>query len=102
MAPFSTSNMKTNDALQTNGHMMVARAMLRVLPFDLEMFSVSFPYHVLDASVMLKNEDHTHWGKNPKIHPKIHNLKISFLAKFTISKPHFSQNSHFSNILNSL
>ena len=59
MAPFSRSNMKTNDALQTNGHMMVAMARLRVLPFDLEMFSVSFPYHVLDASVMLKNEDHT-------------------------------------------
>ena len=59
MAPFSRSNMKTNDALQTNGHMMVAMARLRVLPFDLEMFSVSFPYHVLDASVVLKNEDHT-------------------------------------------
>ena len=57
MAPFSRSNMKTNDALQTNGHMMmVAMARLRVLPFDLEMFSVSFPYHVLDASVMLKND----------------------------------------------
>ena len=62
MAPFSRSNMKTNDALQTNGHMMAAMAMLRVvLPFDLEMFSVVLSFlHVLDAClVMLKNDDHT-------------------------------------------
>ena len=62
MAPFSRSNMKTNDALQTNGHMMAAMAMLRVvLPFDLEMFSVVLSFlHVLDAClVMLKNYDHT-------------------------------------------
>ena len=54
--------MKTNDALQTNGHMMAAMAMLRVvLPFDLEMFSVVLSFlHVLDAClVMLKNDDHT-------------------------------------------
>ena len=62
MAPFSRSYMKTNDALQTNGHMMAAMAMLRVvLPFDLEMFSVVLSFlHVLDAClVMLKNDDHT-------------------------------------------
>ena len=35
------------------------------------------------------------WGKNLKNYPKIHILKVSFLAKFTISKSHFSQNSHF-------
>ena len=31
----------------------------------------------------------THWGKNPKIYPKIHTLKISFFTKFTFSKFYF-------------
>ena len=36
-------------------------------------------------------------GQKSSIHPKIHILKVAFLTKFTISKPHFSQNSHFQN-----
>lgn len=61
MAPFSRSNMKTNDALQTNGHMMAAMAMLRVvLPFDLEMFSV-----VSFTSLMLGNVEK--WTIIPKL-----------------------------------
>ena len=38
-------------------------------------------------------------GQNHYFIQKIHNLKISFLTKFTITKPHFSQNSHFENLI---
>ena len=38
-------------------------------------------------------------GQKSSIYPKIHILKISFFTKFTISKSHFSQNSHFVNLI---
>ena len=38
-------------------------------------------------------------GQKSTIHPKIHILRISFLTKFTILKSHFSQNSHFQNLI---
>ena len=62
----------------------------------------------------------SHWGKNPKINPKIHilktsfltkftfqslifhkirNFKISFFTKFTFSKTHFGQNSQFQSLI---
>ena len=61
---------------------------------------LSFDHHCVEAS---------HWGKNSQfiqnshfeslIFHKIHNIKISFLPKFTISKSHFSQNSQFQNLI---
>ena len=39
-----------------------------------------------------------HMFKNLNFH-KIHIFKVSFVAKFTISKPHFSQNSHFQSLI---
>ena len=41
----------------------------------------------------------SHWGKNPKINPKIHILKTSFLTKFTFLKSHSWQISHFENLI---
>ena len=38
-------------------------------------------------------------GQKSLIYPKIHILKISFFTKFTISKSHFSQNSHFQSVI---
>ena len=40
----------------------------------------------------------TLWQKS-SVYPKIHILKISLFTKFTISKPHFSQNSPFQNLI---
>ena len=37
-------------------------------------------------------------SKNPHFH-EIHIFKISFFTKFTISKSHFSQNSHFQSLI---
>ena len=38
-------------------------------------------------------------GQKSKIYPKIHLFEISFFAKFTFLKSHFSQNSHFWNFI---
>jgi len=38
-------------------------------------------------------------GQKSSIYPKIHNFKISFFTKFTFSKAHFWQNSHFQSLI---
>ena len=38
-------------------------------------------------------------GQKSSIYPKIHILKYHFLTKFAFSKSHFSQNSHFQNLI---
>ena len=38
-------------------------------------------------------------GQKSSNYPKINIFKISFLTNFSISKPHFSQNSHFPNLI---
>ena len=52
-------------------------------------------YRKIEFFIVAQN---LHTGAKSSIYPKIHISKISFLTKFTISKPHFSQNLHFSNI----
>ena len=52
---------------------------------------------VFQAEALLAGKHHTRAKIN--FYPKIHIFKISFFAKFTFSKSHFSQNSHFQNLI---
>ena len=47
---------------------------------------------------IFKHNNIDHMEKVNLIFHKIHNFKVLFFTKFTFSKSHFSQNSHFSNI----
>ena len=42
---------------------------------------------------------HHKLGANSSFYPKNHMLKFSIFPKFTMSKSHFSQNSHFQNFV---
>ena len=60
----------------------------------IQMAQINLLHHT--RAKILDLTKNSHFGN--LIFHKIHNFKHSFFTRFTVSKSHFSQNSHFSNI----